>query len=321
MCTYNGSQYLTAQLESIAQQSRVPDELVVCDDASKDDTLRIVEQFAQRVSFPVRLEVNNCTLGSTKNFEKAIGLCNGNLIALADQDDVWLQHKLETLEREFVRRPNVGLVFSDADVVDETLESLDVSMWTAIGFDENLRRKIRSNRALDVLLPGWTVTGATMAFRSKFCTVILPIPDDLPLIHDGWIAALIVSLADVSFIEEPLIKYRQHRQQQIGAPQSQIPERIPRIERARAAMTRTNPYRSLILISERVRSRLLEHSEDFDSTIALRILDERIGHLRTRENLPNSKAKRLPQVLRELFSKRYHLYSKGLQSAMKDLLT
>lgn len=319
MCTYNGSQYLKSQLDSISAQTRPPDELVICDDASTDDTLCIIEKFAASVSFPVRVEVNSSTLGSTKNFEKVISLCNDGLIALADQDDVWLPRKLEILESEFRSQPNVGLIFSDADVVDEDLRPLDVRLWTAMGFDEKLRRKLKSNRGLDVLLTGWTVTGATMAFRSRFRTLALPIPDDLPLIHDGWIAALIASLAEVSFIQEPLIKYRQHHEQQIGVPRVQLSEKRKGVEKVRAAISRSNPYGSVILIAERVRSRLIEHANDFDGTNALGILEERIDHLLTRKNLPKSKLKRLPQVFRELVSKRYHLYSRGLQSAVKDL--
>src|SRR5262245_48111587 len=114
MCTYNGSRYLSAQLDSIGTQTRPPDELMICDDGSVDDTVQLIEKFADSAPFVVRLEVNSANLGSTKNFEKAIQRCKGDLIALADQDDVWLPRKLELLEAEFQRSPNVGLVFSDA---------------------------------------------------------------------------------------------------------------------------------------------------------------------------------------------------------------
>lgn len=320
MCTYNGSRYLSAQLESIGTQTRLPDELVICDDVSTDDTGRIIEQFAASAPFPVRLEVNTRNLGSTKNFEKAIGLCAGRLIALSDQDDVWLPDKLKSIENEFSRAPNVGLVFSDAEVVDENLRPLGIRLWTSIGFDEKLQRELRSARGLNVLLPGWTVTGATMAFRSQFRAIALPIPDDIPMIHDGWIAAVVAAVANVVFIEQPLIKYRQHRRQQIGAPKSPAPEPAKDFK-VRDAMNRTNPYSRITSIGEKVRSRLLERSEDFDCTAAVRRLDEHIYHLRTREDLPKSKFKRLPHVARELVTRRYHLYSKGLQSALKDLLT
>src|SRR5882724_11959920 len=89
MCTYNGAGFLSEQLESIAAQTRLPDELVICDDRSTDESVEIVRNFARHTPFSVRLEMNEENLGSTKNFEKSIGLCQGEIIALADQDDVW----------------------------------------------------------------------------------------------------------------------------------------------------------------------------------------------------------------------------------------
>lgn len=319
MCTYNGSRYLSSQLESISQQTRVPDELIICDDVSSDDTVLIIKRFATSAPFPVRLEVNSQNLGSTNNFEKAISLCEGRLIALADQDDVWLPHKLETIEACFQRAPTVGLVFSDAELVDEDLRPLGRRLWDSIGFDEKMRRQFVAEDALDVLLPGWTVTGATMAFRSEYRRLALPIPADIPLIHDGWIALVIGAVAEVSFIEEPLIKYRQHEEQQIGAKTRAV-EKPQGVTNLRQAMKRTNSYGQLISIGCCVRSRLVDASAGLGSTAALRRLDARIGHLRVRDGLPKNKLRRLQPVVRELLSRRYHRYSNGLNSALKDLL-
>jgi glycosyltransferase involved in cell wall biosynthesis len=319
MCTYNGSRYLRAQLESIGNQTRPPNELVICDDVSSDDTTFIIERFAASAPFPVRLEVNTRNLGSTKNFEKAIGLCEGTVIALSDQDDVWSPEKLETMEARFRSAPTVGLVFSDADVVDEDLQPLGARLWDSIGFDEKARHQVRAEDALDVLLTGWTVTGATMAFRSEFRQLVLPVPSDIPMIHDGWIALVIAAVADVLFIDQPLIKYRQHEKQQIGV-KSPIAERSSGIKNLRQAMKRTNSYGQLISIGCRVRSRLVESSAAFGCTEALRRLDARIDHMRVRQGLPESKLKRVPPVFRELLSRRYHRYSNGLNSAIKDLL-
>ena len=95
LCTYNGERFLRQQLESIQQQSRLPDELVVCDDRSRDQTVAIVREFATSVSFPVVIVQNPETLGSSRNFEKAIRLCTGDLIALSDQDDIWYPNRLQ----------------------------------------------------------------------------------------------------------------------------------------------------------------------------------------------------------------------------------
>lgn len=321
MCTYNGARFLREQLQSIAAQTRPPDELVVCDDQSTDATREIIEDFAASAPFPVHLHLNEQNLGSTKNFERAIKLCGADVIALADQDDVWLPEKLERIEDCFEREPETGLVFTDAEVVDENLKPLGYRLWQSVGFGEAQRQLIRNGRVLDVLLPGWTVTGATMAFRASFRNLALEIPTDLALIHDGWIALLIGSVAGVTFLDEPLIKYRQHARQQIGAKERKDEAAAVGLDGAREALRRTNSYDEMIAIGTRAQQRLTEHSDVYKSEDALRKLDERLKHLRARANLPPGKFNRAGCVLRELLSGRYRRYSNGVFSAVKDLLT
>src|SRR3990170_1386197 len=112
MCTYNGATHLAEQLESIAAQDCVPDELVVCDDGSTDATSSMVEQFAARAPFSVRLEVNRQNLGCTQNFAKAVGLCRGQLILLADQDDLWMPQKVRRLAEVLSGHPASAFAFS-----------------------------------------------------------------------------------------------------------------------------------------------------------------------------------------------------------------
>jgi glycosyltransferase involved in cell wall biosynthesis len=321
MCTFNGARYLPQQLESIAAQTRPPGELVVCDDRSTDDTPRVLEEFARRAPFPVRVEVNEGNLGSTRNFAKAVGLCRRELIALSDQDDVWAPEKLERVGRVFDARAGVGLVFTDAELVDEELRPLGHRLWERVAFDEAARRLVRTGRALDVLLPGWTATGATMAFRAAFVPLVLDIPDDLPMIHDGWIALVVAAVAEVAYLDEPLIRYRQHPRQQVGAPEKAGGPAPPAgLSDIRGALGRRNSYAELIRIAERVRGRLLERRGQFADAGALGRLDARLRHLRSRESLPEGRLARLPGILGELLSRRYSLYSNGLYSAVKDFL-
>ena len=88
LATYNGERYIEKQLDSIAQQTRLPNELIIFDDASNDTTADIIRNFSQNVPFLVRLDINQERLGSTRNFEKAIRVCNSDIIFLCDQDDV-----------------------------------------------------------------------------------------------------------------------------------------------------------------------------------------------------------------------------------------
>lgn len=319
MCTYNGAEFLPAQWESIQGQSRKPDEIVVCDDGSSDQTRGLLEKLAKESSTPVTLRFNETNLGSVKNFEQAIRLCTGEIIALSDQDDVWHNHKLQSIEVAFKKSPGIGLVFSDAEIVSENLEPLGRRMWDEVGFDAHKRKQIAHGRALEVLITGWTVTGATMAFRSEFKDLALPIPEDIAMIHDGWIALTIAAVAEVAAIDEPLIKYRQHHKQQIGAPSRSATTEQPR--GVHAALRRRNSSADLHKILETLEERLMTHARAFDTRKALAFVSDYAFHLNVRANLPQRRLNRLPRILRELLTLRYHEYANGFKSAAKDLVS
>jgi glycosyltransferase involved in cell wall biosynthesis len=118
LCTYNGCQFLAEQLASLRAQTCLPSELVVCDDYSTDDTLDIVRDFATTSDFPVRVFRNETRLGYRRNFMKAARLCNGELIAFCDQDDIWLPNKLEVCAALF-KDPRVVLVVHDVMITDQ----------------------------------------------------------------------------------------------------------------------------------------------------------------------------------------------------------
>src|SRR5260221_14241396 len=116
MATYNGQKYIQRQLDSLAAQTRIPDELVICDDGSEDDTIAIVESFARSAPFPVKIHRNDVRLGYRANFMRAAGLCRSDLIAFSDQDDYWRPNKIEASLQPFCD-PEVILVYHNADVV------------------------------------------------------------------------------------------------------------------------------------------------------------------------------------------------------------
>ncbi len=129
MTTYNGERFLQEQLDSFLAQTRLPDELVVCDDGSNDMTIEILEKFAALAPFPVRIYRNSTKLGHVKNFEKAGSLCTRDIFAFSDQDDVWDAQKLEKFAEIMTDDPEVGFIFCDAETVDEELNSLGMSFW------------------------------------------------------------------------------------------------------------------------------------------------------------------------------------------------
>src|SRR5436189_3186722 len=201
MCTYNGAPYVREQLASIAGQKRLPDELNISDDGSHDATLSIVKEFARTAPFPVAVSVNPRNVGTVKNFEKAISLCTGDVICLSDCDDAWETHKLEMIERCFLNEPGTGVIFSDAELVDAQLKPLGRTLSASVGFDSRRKRRVRNGKSLDICLAQQAfVTGATMAYRAEFNDIILPIPDEGPLYHDGWIALILSPLTAFAYI-------------------------------------------------------------------------------------------------------------------------
>lgn len=220
MCTYNGDRYLHEQLESIATQVLLPHELVVCDDCSSDSTLQILEAFAQNAPFQVRIFRNEVNLGYVKNFEQAVRLCEGDAVALSDQDDIWYPQKLSYLSAFLQRDSSVGGVFSDGDLMDSYSRAVPGSLWNSFMFNEKERGIFRLGRSLEVLLRRNVVTGMTFMFRAELRHKVLPIPPSWE--HDAWIAMMICLYSKLELSSNSLVRYRVHERQEIGVPLSPL---------------------------------------------------------------------------------------------------
>ena len=312
MCTYNGAQYLEEQLESILNQARLPDEVVICDDGSHDNTLNILHAFASHAPFESHIHYNKTTLGSTKNFEKAIRLCTGDIIALSDQDDVWHMQKLARIEQVFLHSPQVGGVFTNADVVDQNLQSFGFSLWDVVLFSKKERTLVQKGKALDILLKHMCVTGATLAFRSSWKDVFIPIPSCW--MHDAWIALNLAAFSNLFIIQEKLIKYRQHEKNQIGAMPKGFIFRINEsldIDRKKYYASELERYK---LTYDHFCKWFPPEHEIINKLLA------KIQHMQTRSALPERRCLRTPAILKELLTGKYSQYSASWQVAVKDLL-
>ncbi|HEX5257601.1 MAG TPA: glycosyltransferase family 2 protein [Sphingomicrobium sp.] len=311
MTTYNGAAFLREQLDSILAQTRIPDELIVCDDQSSDATSSTLNDYAARSPFPIKVLINDERLGSTKNFEKAIGLCVGDIVALCDQDDIWRPHKLAAIERRFEEEPDLGLVFTNADLIDHRGARRAGDLWASFQFDERRQRQLRGLHPYDLLLSRSFVTGATVAFRSRFKSLCLPIPSGIAtFVHDRWIALLIAAVGQIDFIADKLIEYRLHPQQQLGVG------KLPRPLRYTAPHHASSDRDGLAAIRERLTgSPGWTAKPDF-----LRALDVRERHVAARAALPRNVVGRLKRIASEYGSGRYHRYSRGSLMALKDLL-
>lgn len=315
MCTFNGERFLTVQLASIASQTVTPSELVVCDDGSTDSTVAIVRRFAERAPFPVRLTVNDDRLGSTKNFERAIALCEGEVIFLADQDDVWRPDKVAAMTTAFHQNPGASCLFTDAALIDETGARRTETLWQHIGFDERKQRLVNSGEGFELMSVRNFATGATMAFRNRLRELLLPIPTDHAMLHDRWIVLLCAAVSETRCLPEPLIDYRSHAHQQLGAgpPAGDLTTWL-----AAVPATGQRQFAQWAAQLRLVEQRLRERRADVRPR-RLFHLAGRIQHLETRAGMSPDFFQRLMSVAGELAHGRYHRYSNHVFSAAKDL--
>jgi glycosyltransferase involved in cell wall biosynthesis len=308
MCTYNGSRFLNQQLQSIAAQTLPPCELVICDDGSTDSTSHIVKSFAQAVAFPVRFIRNEATLGSTRNFEKAIRLCQGDTIALCDQDDVWQPGKLDTMASLLAAEPQVGGVFCNAGLIDESSRSLAGSLWHRSQVTPAIQAELNGADGAFLLLERRVVTGATLAFRANLVSQVTPIPSEW--VHDAWIALIIAAVSRLRAIPEHLMSYRLHASQQVGL--------TPRRWYAGLQVDRRQAMATHKLAEHRWRS-LAEKLETLPIDPSLvRLAQERWAFMQTRTALRQQKmADRV--VGATLSLPKYFRFSQGLMSYGRDV--
>lgn len=316
LCTYNGARHLPDQLESIAAQTKLPDELIICDDGSTDETANIIEEFAKHVPFPVKFEVNEQNLGSTKNFERAISTCSGDVIALADQDDIWEIRKLEVLARTLNQQPEMGYVFSDAELIDADAAPIGRGLWETFGFTSVLSQ-FTPEAQVRALLRRSLVTGATMAFRSRLKTAILPISPYF--VHDSWIVLAASCVGEYGIpLPERLIRYRQHGAQQMGTRQQSIWERVAMVRKANEDQC----GRAKLGMSD-LRDRLwslVSQGMRIDESV-IDIVEQKLEHCSRRLDAHGQRGTaRMRGVLAEILTGRYPRFSNSWRSVILDLL-
>lgn len=313
MCTYNGSDFLHQQLQSIACQTLPPFELIVCDDGSTDGSVCLIREFAEHVSFAVRIVLNRTRLGATKNFEQAIRLCRGDVIALADQDDVWQPMKLQRLLESLEGRPGACYAFSDAGLIARDGRHEEGSLWQVFGFYDAVA-KFSGAAQLRILLRQNVVTGAGMVFDASLRDIVLPIPSNW--VHDHWIALLGSALFQGVPVPERLFIYRRHSGQLIGARK----ENLPQVVAGSLDATKDDSWRKLErfrALMDRIAS--VSHANECLPS-KMDLLKEKEAHLSERATIQSTAGvTRIVRASREVMTGRYHLYSNSWGSIFRDL--
>jgi glycosyltransferase involved in cell wall biosynthesis len=208
LATYNGEKYLAQMLDSLVAQTRPADFIVAVDDGSKDNTPAILKSYQDRL--PLQVTILEKNSGHRAAFSKALELAqpqlsSNDLIALADQDDVWLPQKLEILEKEIQDK---SLVFGDAQVVDANGKIIAES-WRSYS-------KIEKKISMEQQIAGINnVTGCLSLFRASLLKAILPIPEGVT-VHDRWIAMIADRQGGIAAIDTPVVQYRIHGNNAVG---------------------------------------------------------------------------------------------------------
>lgn len=226
MATYNGAAFIKRQLDSILNQSQQVDEIIIVDDQSSDQTIELIKDYSQPF---IQLVINEVNLGPIKSFEKAISLAQGDTIFLADQDDIWLNHKVASVMQTFANT-DAQLVIHDAKVVDGELKILNQS-WNA----ENSNR-FTGNLLMTFIKNGYT--GCMMAFKKEIKPLALPFPNSIEM-HDQWIAMIaIMENKKISVNPDQLMVYVRHGNNVTAIHRRSIQEKLRgRVRMCRAIMS------------------------------------------------------------------------------------
>jgi glycosyltransferase involved in cell wall biosynthesis len=197
MTTYNGEKYIYRQISSILSQLSENDEIIICDDQSCDSTVNIVSSFQDK---RIKVIVNDENLGFSKNFSKCISLAEGEIIFLADHDDIWLPNKVDKYLEIFNSNSNVISIMSNMEIIDENDQvSNHRFLNLKSGYGNQFVRVVKN-------FVKSTYYGCSIAFRKELRNKVLP----LPFHFDTWIGLVSDIYGRCYHIDEVTMQYRRH---------------------------------------------------------------------------------------------------------------
>lgn len=203
LATYNGEKFIRQQLDSVIHQTYHQLEITISDDGSTDNTWDILKEY-QVSDSRIRIMRNEKNLGYTRNFERAIQITQGEYVAICDQDDIWRPEKIETLMRHI---QGFDLCFSDSELIDENGSLLNRKL-------SDLKNVRTYTNCLPFVI-GNCVPGHACLIRRSTLLRALPFPD--AFVYDWWLAFFVCCAGKMTFLDEPLVQYRQHTQNAVAA--------------------------------------------------------------------------------------------------------
>ena len=214
MTTYNGAQFVQAQLRSILEQTRQPDEIIICDDGSRDDTVNIIRHVMETSGTDrIRLVENEENLGYIRNFYKAISLTKGDYIFLADQDDIWHREKLEK-SLAIMERTGAAAICTRSRLIDRDGQEMDGNAFIVSVLLARLKEELGPVRFFDLVIEN-VAQGCTYCFTKEVRAKYLAL-NSRQLIHDHQIMFIASLVGKVYACAEPMIDYRIHGSNSAG---------------------------------------------------------------------------------------------------------
>ena len=198
MATYNGEKYIKEQLDSILHQLSAEDELIISDDSSTDMTLEIVKSYNDS---RIKIFPNQKFSSPIYNFENALKHVRGNVVVLADQDDVWEGNKLQIIRESFEKKNDeIVLQMYNGKCMNESGKTVEDDLFRYLNVRGGLVQNIIKNSFI----------GCNIAFTKKLLDKALPFPKNIPM-HDVWLACNAYLYGDVKIIDTKVFNYRVHK--------------------------------------------------------------------------------------------------------------
>lgn len=207
ICTYNGEKYIKEQIKSILDQTHKVDEILLFDDSSNDNTVKIAEQLLSESGIKYSININTENKGVARNFIDGMKCASGDYIFPCDQDDVWKKTKVEMFHKHIMKTGKM-LYFSDGLVTDEYLNPVG-SLWKSVKFNYK-----KENISFTILKKD-IVTGAAMVVSRELVQKIEDIPENT--LHDRWCSLIAAMNDSIEFIKAYTFYYRQHSNNVVGA--------------------------------------------------------------------------------------------------------
>lgn len=221
IASYNGSKFILEQINSLLNQTLIPNEIIICDDNSTDDTVGIARRIAEQANIPILVSTNRLQLGYRANFMQAASLASSDLISFCDQDDIWHPEKLQVIADSFTSN-NILLVFHNAELADESgrrvgrfvynsnlpsrvFGRLEMSPWnSSLGFTQTFRRELLQLSTLRVMTEDPFIQSENLA-------------------HDQWMPLLAGAFGKIIYLDKVLVDHRQHQNNLFGITASDKP--------------------------------------------------------------------------------------------------